>query len=117
MNDQIKKRWVAALRSGKYKQNVGTLKSTSGKYCCLGVLCELYSKEHEVPWQARQCFMGQLDVLPFAVAEWAGLGYIRSPAVMREIPFSNKTESQTLGYMNDRRVPFRVIADLIEEQL
>lgn len=36
----LKKRWVAALRSGKYKQGKGTLLA-GGKYCCLGVLCEI----------------------------------------------------------------------------
>lgn len=36
---KIKKTWVAALRSGKYKQCEGTLYDPDGKsFCCLGVL-------------------------------------------------------------------------------
>lgn len=31
-----KKKWISALRSGKYKQSKGQLKSGDG-YCCLGV--------------------------------------------------------------------------------
>ena len=39
--------WVAALRSGKYKQQQGTLKGEEG-YCCLGVFCSINGKEPEV---------------------------------------------------------------------
>jgi len=39
--------WVAALRSGKYKQQQGTLKGAEG-YCCLGVFCSINGKEPEV---------------------------------------------------------------------
>src|SRR5690242_19381506 len=39
MTPEIKQRWIAALRSGKYKQGTGTLRSEDGeRYCCLGVL-------------------------------------------------------------------------------
>lgn len=39
MNKDLKKLWVEALRSGKYKQTKGRLQSADGNaYCCLGVL-------------------------------------------------------------------------------
>lgn len=38
MNKTIKKKWLTALRSGKYKQAYGQLK-LGDCYCCLGVLC------------------------------------------------------------------------------
>jgi hypothetical protein len=37
MNQVIKEKWVAALRSGEYKQTKGYLRNKKG-YCCLGVL-------------------------------------------------------------------------------
>lgn len=37
MDSKIKEQWVAALRSGKYKQGTGYL-NRDGKFCCLGVL-------------------------------------------------------------------------------
>lgn len=40
MNKQLRDAWVAALRSGQYKQGVGTLRK-GDTYCCLGVLCEV----------------------------------------------------------------------------
>jgi hypothetical protein len=44
MNAVIKQRWLAALRSGEYKQGQHALRSDDGderRYCCLGVLCDL----------------------------------------------------------------------------
>lgn len=40
MRPSIKKRWLAALRSGKYKKGTGSLKYND-KYCSLGVLCTI----------------------------------------------------------------------------
>ena len=49
MNKEIKTKWVAALRSGKYKQTQGALRRPKPSsscdrpegYCCLGVLCKV----------------------------------------------------------------------------
>jgi hypothetical protein len=40
MKKGLKKKWVAALRSGKYEQGREYLQA-DGKFCCLGVLCEV----------------------------------------------------------------------------
>src|ERR1700677_1099867 len=32
---------VKALRSGRYKQAMGSLKTAPGYYCCLGVACQI----------------------------------------------------------------------------
>jgi len=49
MKKEIAKKWVKALRSGKYKRGEGYLKQYNKKnqvrHCCLGVLCELYNYE------------------------------------------------------------------------
>ena len=37
----IKQKWVAALRSGDYKQGRGYLRTIDNEYCSLGVLCDL----------------------------------------------------------------------------
>ncbi len=46
MNEKIKREWISALESGKYKQTQDTLReydrvSHRSKFCCLGVLCEV----------------------------------------------------------------------------
>jgi hypothetical protein len=37
----IKARWVAALRSGEYAQGRGALRNEEGENCCIGVLCDV----------------------------------------------------------------------------
>lgn len=41
MDSELKKKWVAALRSGKYKQGRRELRNKEDCYCCLGVLCDI----------------------------------------------------------------------------
>ena len=40
MDIELGRKWVDALRSGKYQQGFGALKTKAGGYCCLGVLCD-----------------------------------------------------------------------------
>lgn len=40
MKKDVADKWVAALRSGKFQQGK-TYLSQDGKFCCLGVLCEV----------------------------------------------------------------------------
>lgn len=40
MTPELKSKWVAALRSGKYKQTQTVLRDDLG-FCCLGVLCDV----------------------------------------------------------------------------
>ena len=42
MDPELKKKWIEALRSGKYKQGKNRLhRAEDNSYCCLGVLCEV----------------------------------------------------------------------------
>lgn len=43
MHEKLFNDWVSALRSGKYNQGYGYLKTKNG-YCCLGVLCKVAGK-------------------------------------------------------------------------
>lgn len=45
MKYNVMKKWVKALRSGKYKQGTDYLKN-DGKYCCLGVLCAITNSKN-----------------------------------------------------------------------
>lgn len=46
MNPEVKEKWTAALDSGEFTQGTGRLQTLKGDFCCLGVLCELYRREH-----------------------------------------------------------------------
>lgn len=41
IDPELKRKWVEALRSGKYPQGYTRLKTGDGRYCCLGLLTEL----------------------------------------------------------------------------
>src|SRR5258708_27314920 len=82
MNAEVKKKWVDALKSGEYQQTTGTLKDNNS-YCCLGVLCDLYIKEHTgVSWDTllplypdseRHAKLATWGELPDIVVDWAGV--------------------------------------------
>jgi len=85
MNPKIKRRWLQALRSGKYTQGKNVLhKIKSDEYCCLGVLCEIAVKDRIIPApevelvKNRRCYSYD-DEARFpseTVLNWAGLdGY------------------------------------------
>jgi hypothetical protein len=79
-------KWIAALRSGSYRQASGVLRETfhSGpeatRYCCLGVACELFRQANpeDGRWQ-KECFATKshhmFSTLPPEVQEWLGIGY------------------------------------------
>lgn len=86
MNKEIKKLWVEALRSGKYKQGTGRLITVGDdgvtRMCCLGVLCDLYIKQtgkgewvndHGIKHftSSTEKYVAMLP--PIEVVQWAGL--------------------------------------------
>ena len=77
MNKTIKRRWVSALRSGKYRQGTEALRS-GNTFCCLGVLCDLHAKATFVSWEydaltGMYSYLGETILLPRIVCEWAGI--------------------------------------------
>lgn len=41
MDPELKAKWLEALRSGRYQQGHGALRSAAQCYCCLGVLADI----------------------------------------------------------------------------
>ena len=115
MNEQVKQKWLSALRSGDYQQTQLKLHTDDG-FCCLGVLCDLYGKEHNVEWDLVEdedhsyyMFQDHPATLPLSVVEWVG--------VESSNPYIDDSRSLTLVELNDIGSTFNVIADLIEEHL
>lgn len=99
MNKEIQDRWVAALRSGEYKQGKYRLQRDDDTYCCLGVLCDLAVKDGVVA-----AFDGRRELPPTTLSAWAGSsGWWRSGGV--SLPSLN----DGLGWTFDQ------IADHIEK--
>jgi hypothetical protein len=119
MNTEIRDRWLAALRSGAYKEGVGCLyNSETGAHCVLGVLCELAVQDGVVQRQDGSdgddsIYNGHSITLPQEVVEWAGVDH-HNPLV-QYFDEEEGTVWEAIAEVNDRGIPFSVIADMIEE--
>ena len=108
MDPRIKKEWVKRLRSGDYEQGIDLLKTPQNKYCCLGVLADIFLDEKDLDW--NYCELNEDVYLIPEIAEWAGLGGYGDDISVDEI-------KETLVSMNDDGHSFNEIADVIEENL
>ena len=131
------KKWVKALRSGKFKQGQGTLKQFNKQgqtqHCCLGVLCELYNdtmkKNKKKTLPEKVCdndrdfsygycrFGGKKEDLPKEVKDWSG---IKTSLGRFEITKTDEDgiedyEVETLADLNDLGKKFKTIANIIEK--
>ena len=130
MNPEVKQKWIGALRSGEYEQGNDKLRTVSG-YCCLGVLCDLYAKEHNTKWNFNGnaetnlqpgdywYYEGESEYLPESVMDWAGVK-VNCPQVIVDISEHGEEElfyHETLADLNDSGYTFNDLSRLIEEQL
>lgn len=119
MNEDVKRQWISALRSGEYKQGYQRLER-NGEFCCLGVLCDLAVKAGVVERVHGEYGHGVVGFArpgdpegpnastpPWAVVKWAGM-----------VSDSDSLEMRSLINLNDiKGLSFEEIADVIEERL
>lgn len=127
MNTQVKEKWIAALRSGEYEQGQQRLRGRDG-FCCLGVLCDLYSKETAKDWEFRGndetihlpmdywYFDEESEFLPQSVMEWAGIE-TNCPEVAVEDDDVGESIYDSIANLNDSGYSFSALSNIIEEQL
>lgn len=128
------KKWVKALRSGKFKQGAGNLKQYNSRgvaqHCCLGVLCELYNQEmkknKKKSLPEKVCdndsdfshgysrFGGKKEDLPKEVKDWAGMKNSLGKFQTNEVDEYGDRE-ECLADLNDMGQKFKTIADIIEK--
>jgi hypothetical protein len=127
MNPEVKAKWIAALRSGKYRQVKETLKKRNGGMCCLGVLCDVYAKENpqnkEAKWEygstsKAYSFLNSEGDLPVSVYEWAGLeNHDPNTGVQKFTDDHDRNYTHTFSSLNDNAgYTFEQIAQIIEEK-
>lgn len=109
LNENAKK-WVNALRSGKYKQGKHALRNLNDEYCCLGVACDLAVKEGVIPKEEKtSCvfvYGGSTGLLPVSVKNWLNL---TNDAGMFD-------EGVLIVLNDDDGLSFNQIADIIESE-
>lgn len=105
-----RKLWVKELRSENWIQGKYYLAQPNGKYCCLGVACELYQREVgdlEIfeHLDSYIVYDNHYENLPEKVRIWLGLR-----------KNNGDYHEDNLADMNDNDICFDEIADVIEEE-
>jgi hypothetical protein len=99
MDKNIKEKWVAALRSGAYKQGYNCLRPDNNSFCCLGVLCDVIDNSQ---WEKNKndfyLYHQMSSLLPDDILDVTKL----SPDYARH-----------LAELNDMRYTFEDISDFI----
>lgn len=130
MNKALKDKWLAALRSGEYKQGMKCLmrESPEGErsYCCLGVLCDVSDTGE---WEQRtvggevqeQFYWRSMDNQGLPKINTADVpNHLARPwGLLELLKTGSLSDKQTkLMEMNDSgRCSFDKIADWIEENI
>ena len=111
------KKLVKALRSGKYKQGIGSLHPDKNTFCCLGVGCDQYRLENQADnWHKNNSvggifqFLGHGSVLPDEVRDWLGFASDDGSFIDDNGCFTS------LAALNDGYTSFEDIADIIEKE-
>jgi len=140
MPNEIARKWLDALRSGKYSQTTGHLRKIEARdttdhalregYCCLGVLCDIVDP---MRWVAptlsdstgRYCYMNPNPRTVFLDSDEEDtedeftdkllVGY--PPQEYLEKVGLTETDARDLANRNDSGYSFEQIATLIEDML
>lgn len=103
---EIRDRWVTALRSDEYEQGRVRLRTSDGRFCCLGVLCDVVGFDLDSHpqhlWGGRH---------PWAEYD----GTREAPPVLKDL--LTRATRTTLANKNDSGTSFHEIADWIETNI
>lgn len=96
MKPAMKDKWVKALRSGKFEQCNSVLHDGKTGYCCLGVLRHVADPKDKRSQNNDHAFLSRPQLKQFGLTDKVQIA---------------------LADLNDDKVPFEVIAGLIDEAL
>lgn len=105
MNEELKQKWVTALRSGRYEQGQRLLRTVDDRYCCLGVLVDVADPEGWEPYGKWHWLYKESDTS----IDVESVGVLNGALTIEVM--------DTLMTMNDTGDSFSEIATWIEENL
>ncbi len=104
--DEIKK-WIEALRSGKYTQTKRVLQDTNNGYCCLGVACKvLIPEDKQFTHTVFNNLKGNMPAEQPNAPEWLK---------MMDSDFEEKTGRYLTSLNDNYDFTFEDIANVLEE--
>lgn len=102
---ELKEAWLAALRSGNYKQTIERLQDRDfGGYCCLGVLCDVFDPSG---W----------DGVTYRFNGKGGNNQKLPDAMLYRIGMSDDAQEHLMELNDSNGYSFKEIADYIEERM
>lgn len=103
MDNDIKNKWVAALRSGKYRQGRGHLRNNNDEYCCLGVLCDVVDTTR---WESG-----------YTCYEYEECSGQLPSEMVKYLDISDVNQSSLINMNDIKKSTFEEIADWIEKNV
>lgn len=119
INEELKAKWVEALRSGRYKQGTRFLRKGDA-FCCLGVLCDvsgLGEWKKPGPWDEYVVEGDALHSVNYLAESLARTIGIDSGSQKFLAKMNDGLDEHSLDEHIGLPVSFSVIADWIEENL
>ena len=132
-NIELRKRWIEALRSGKYERSTSMLRHKSYGFCCLGVLCDISNLgnwelqensdhyRYVIDEQRHSSFLPEQIVNRIGTSGTVDFSFevekISNETTRKEIRVtSGAINLCSLSMLNDHGFTFEQIADLIENE-
>ena len=108
---KLLRKWIKALKSGKYTQTKLRLKSESG-YCCLGVLCDLIGDRE---WKGGKYRLkdGKFEQI---YSYGTGSNAYLPRRFQKELGI-NRREQEELSNINDNSNDFKKVIEKLNEYL
>jgi hypothetical protein len=103
--NKLRAKWIAALRSGKYKQGVNRLRTQDNCFCCLGVAADILGpgnwEQKDFEWLYRVNALTRPREVDLSISMLQRFGL-------------DKSDQEKLVSMNDDGKSFSEIANYIE---
>lgn len=111
MKKEVADKWIEALRSGKYKQGTGSLKTIHDEFCCLGVLCDISNNGEFIGFiykdkGGNDSYNFNNKTLSPLMRDWSGIKHPEGFLIQK---------GTYLSVLNDNGTSFSEIADIIEQ--
>jgi hypothetical protein len=103
--NEVRTKWLKALRSGRYKQIPGRLQNSQGN-CCLGILCRVQKIPHKV-------FESSTD---FGVFDGDNKYLKLIPSALYRSNKHTNFCQKLIDLNDDKEFSFKEIADYIEKR-
>jgi len=118
LNREQFRKWIKALKSGRYKQTTGTLNDKDG-YCCLGVACKILIPKNKWKYQTKMDEnTGEETEIPYLEGDMPNYQKY-APTWLKEINDDiqkRREDGNSLDVLNDtEKYNFKEIAKALEE--